>query len=254
MIALEQVHVGAGTLVLRPESWDYGIARSVMLDNEYQLPDSFCADDLIIDIGAHIGAFACACLQRGAGKVIAFEPEPDNFALATSNLAIHGDQCELHAEAVWRSDGDEFMTLQLRRARHPLNTGGHDVLGDDTATWEGLEVPGVALDTVLARLDGPVRLLKIDTEGAEYPVLLTATRLAQVMAIAGEYHRLGPASVHGGSSHRMRVMGMDHYNGEALFAHLRMQGFEVESKLDPSGSLDHGLFFAHRPGWALCSR
>ena len=46
----------------RPGTLDRLIARSVLLDNEYRLPDRFEAGDLVIDVGAHVGSFATACL------------------------------------------------------------------------------------------------------------------------------------------------------------------------------------------------
>jgi FkbM family methyltransferase len=228
-------------LSLRPESWDYGIARSILLDNEYRLPERFSADDLILDIGAHVGAFAYACLQRGAGRVMAFEPDPDNARLAAANLAPYADRCELQSTAVWRSDR-AADSLCLRRARHCLNTGGHDVLSD---RGDGLRIEAIALDAVLSRLQGTVRLLKIDCEGAEYPILLTATRLDRVEAIAGEFHLFGPMSEHGEVTERMRVDGVERYDAETLAAHLHAQGFRVE--IVQQGAADHGLFFAQRP-------
>jgi hypothetical protein len=65
------------------------------LVEDTRLPERFSPDDIIIDIGAHIGAFAYACLQRGAGRVIAFEPEPENYALPRLSLLTpeNGDFC-----------------------------------------------------------------------------------------------------------------------------------------------------------------
>ncbi|KRA81919.1 hypothetical protein ASD78_01200 [Lysobacter sp. Root667] len=228
-------------LWLRPDSWDYGIVRSVVHDNEYRLPQRFDADDLILDIGAHIGAFAHACLQRGAGRVVAFEPERDNFALATANLQAYGERCVLRAAAVWRSD-IAVPRLGLRRARLRRNTGGHDVLA---APGKGATVAAVALDEVLAGLARPVRLLKIDCEGAEYPILMTARRLDRVEAIVGEFHAFGVDSEHG-----LPPVHIDGWAGLGcdawgLAEYLRGQGFEVDL-VRWAAQADHGLFFAHR--------
>jgi len=240
--------VGEVALTLRPDSWDYGIARSVLVDDEYRLPARFAAADVVLDIGAHIGSFACACLQRGAGRVIAYEPDPDNAAIAAENLRPFAARAELHAAAVWRSDrtGDR---LRLRGARHRLNTGGHDVLSDAD---DGMPIAVVALDDVLARLRGRVRLMKIDCEGAEYPILMTAARLDRVDAIVGEYHLFSARSEHGEAGARMRVDGVERYDAESLAARLRAHGFEVEVAAAPSR--DHGLFFARRAGRRIGGR
>ena len=57
--------------------------------NEYGLPDGFTADDVIVDVGAHICSFTRACLDRGAGIVIACEPYPLSFELLKQNCAYY---------------------------------------------------------------------------------------------------------------------------------------------------------------------
>lgn len=238
-----QVRLDDGSMLrLRPESWDYGIARSVLLDNEYRLPDTFDANDLIIDIGAHIGAFSHACLRRGAGRVIAFEPEPANFSLAMENLAPFAEAIDLRAEAVWRSDRPS-EPLHLRSASERLNTGGHRVVSD---RGQAHRVRAVSLDDVLSRLARRVSLLKIDCEGGEYPILLTASRLDLVEAIVGEFHRLGPGSVHGDVDESMRADGFDLLDERVLISHLSTQGFDVDIARCEEKSPDHSLFFARR--------
>lgn len=239
-----------GGFSLRPESWDWGIARAVVVNNEYRLPERFRETDVVIDIGAHIGSFAYACLRRGAGKVISFEPDPENAALAARNLAHFGSRCELHAAAVWRSDG-RVPNLLLGRAKERLNTGGHSVVSDGG----GVAVPVIALDAVLASLAGPIRLLKIDCEGAEYPILFTSRHLDRVASIVGEFHRIGPGSEHGDVTAAVQVDGVARYDEVSLAQHLRARGYEVELAYDRDGDRekDHGLFFAHASGDDRCS-
>ena len=50
----------------RPETTDSAIFTNVVDDNEYNLPQSFEPDDIVVDIGAHIGGFSYAALERGA--------------------------------------------------------------------------------------------------------------------------------------------------------------------------------------------
>ena len=85
-----------------------------------------------------------------------------------------------------------------------------------------------------------IRLLKIDCEGAEYPILLTTTQLHLVDEICGEYHNL-PAEItapwgFGGTVDINR-----------LADHLVANGFEVDiMPYTGSGSNAGGLFFARR--------
>ena len=85
----------------RPNSGDRGIFIEVCLQNEYRLPPNFEPDDVIVDIGGNVGAFAHACLTRGAGRVICCEPEPGNVAILRQNLARWGDRVEIIPAAVW---------------------------------------------------------------------------------------------------------------------------------------------------------
>src|SRR5262249_49186033 len=84
---------------LRPGTNDDVIYNSVVTGTEYRLPDRLAPDSVVIDIGAHVGAFSYLALTRGAGSVYAFEPEPSNLAWARVNLAPFGDRVRLSSRA-----------------------------------------------------------------------------------------------------------------------------------------------------------
>src|SRR3954465_9552533 len=92
----------------RDGTLDRTIFNIVVLFNEYRLPDSFAAGDIVIDIGAHIGAFAHAVLSRGCENVTCIEADRENFEIAAQNLAlsIKSGHVELVRGAAWRSDGN----------------------------------------------------------------------------------------------------------------------------------------------------
>lgn len=225
----------------RPGTLDRLIARSVLLDNEYRLPDRFEAGDLVIDVGAHVGSFATACLLRGAGRVIAFEPVPSNHALLSVNLARFGNRAEARPAAVWRSDAPPTL-LRVVASPDAANTGGGNVFGG--ATPAGLSAPALPLDAVIAGAlassgAGRVRMVKVDCEGSEYPVLLTATRLDRVDEICGEYHEvLDPVPA-------ARVGSHVAYGRDTLVGHLSALGFRVTTVTDPVHG-GNGLFWARR--------
>ena len=73
-------------LAYRPGTQDELAIREVLFGNEYRLPAKFGADDRIVDIGAHIGMFAVACLERGARRLWCYEPVQANFDLLDTNL------------------------------------------------------------------------------------------------------------------------------------------------------------------------
>src|SRR5262245_20643832 len=93
----------------RPGTVDRQIFKGVFVTNEYELPPRFLDSDVVIDIGAHIGSFAHAAVQRGCRRVHCFEPDADNCRRAETHLRsyIDADWVRLSQTAVWRSDAND---------------------------------------------------------------------------------------------------------------------------------------------------
>jgi len=163
---------------------DRRVFREVVVGDVYRLP-AFARGDLVLDVGAHAGSFALAALRRGAGRVVCCEPDPDNFAVLRHNLAPFGKKAVLLNCAVWRSDRPEGR-LRLFNPIDPRNTGAVQARADGP----GPAVDAVPLDDLLAEVAcrRRVRLLKLDCEGAEWPILFTASRMSCVDEVCGEYH------------------------------------------------------------------
>jgi O-antigen chain-terminating methyltransferase len=227
----------------RPLTDDYTIFEDVVDSNEYALPIKFDRQDVLIDVGAHIGSFSYAALNRGAGKVYAYEAHPVNHAIARKNLERFGARAECRNLAVWRSDvpSQTLFNDRLNNKSGP-NTGGLAVVYND----DGLPVQTVGLDDILREatggFKGKVRLLKIDCEGAEYPILFSAKHLNVVEEICGEYHEIDPEVV----PERARVEGMpDRLDSHALKNFLEGAGWFVEiNPVSADGRLGH---FSARP-------
>jgi len=238
-------HTG-GYPLLRPNTMDADVWASVVRDYA-AAPRRFAPDDTVIDIGCHIGSFSALAAMRGAGKVLAFEANRDNFEIARQNLACF-PQCDVQNLAVWRSDLSHSEPLLFTPSTDPTNTGGGSVLFERVEVSRRFggyvaaaapvaqeacaaapeiathPIASVALDEILAGLPS-VRCLKIDAEGAEFPILLTATRLDRVVEIIGEFHecvadqaRLFRASA---------AVERGEFRIDRLAAALRAQGFFV---------------------------
>jgi FkbM family methyltransferase len=229
---------------LTPQEAD--VFHYIVTANEYQLPDRFPPDSLVIDIGANIGIAAYACLARGAGKVLAFEAVPGNAERCTAALAGYGDGIDVRNLAVWRSDVPPASV----RVTAPPWYDGWDGTGVTVMPRTGnqIEVASISLDAVLLALQRRVNLLKIDCEGAEWPILLTSTRLDQIDAMVGEYHEIGfpgayyPDPVPAAA----QVNAATAYRIADLVAYLAGQGFLVRYYEHVKGQSGIGLFFATR--------
>ena len=230
-------------ILFRPGTSDENTWKSVVDHDEYGLAlldPPLGTEDVVLDIGAHIGAFAYACLQRGAGLVVGVEPDTDNVNYARHNLHT---ACRAEARSVlitcaaWRSD---MLSAVLRYAPVGVNTGGGNTLGDD-----GHQVFGAPFDRLVEMASnlspsGRLRLLKIDCEAAEWPILLTSHRLHRVNAIVGEYHVIQDVS-------RFPAAAVDNhrvYDALTLAATLERAGFDHEITPAQNGL---GLFRASRP-------
>jgi FkbM family methyltransferase len=134
--------------------------------------------DVAIDAGAHIGFFTMhmADAVGGSGRVYAFEPLDTNAVLLERSIAENqfSDRIVFQRAAVGATSGTATLTFPLET----LNSGGAYLLRDGTAALAGnqkRQVPLVALDTLEIRR--PVRLIKMDVEGAEPLVVRGASRI-----------------------------------------------------------------------------
>jgi FkbM family methyltransferase len=127
--------------------------------------------DVAVDVGAMIGYYTVILAKHveAHGRVYAFEPDPENFALLEDNLRMNG-----YGHVVSRNVlvGAESGRGRLWRA--PSNRGDHHAFA--TNGRDAVDVDVVALDDVI---DEPVDLVKIDVQGYEGYVLAGMRRLIE---------------------------------------------------------------------------
>ena len=114
-----------------------------------------------IDAGAHVGIFTRR--MRVFSEVLAFEPDPVNYACLVENTAMFPNVKPIHA-ALGRTNGWGCVQVDYQpnsgaRSFVPLNDG---------------EIRVFPIDLFLT---SPVKLIKIDTQGAEHDILLGANML-----------------------------------------------------------------------------
>jgi FkbM family methyltransferase len=171
--------------------------------------------DTVLDVGAHIGSFTWLAFELGAGRVVSVEPFPPSNELLRRNVQRYGQRSRVFDCAVWHCEG--VVDLALPYADE--HTGAWRVVHGGGAC----KVPCKPLDAIIEEAigDAPIRLLKIDCEGGEYPGLLTCRRLGQIREIVGEYHDV-PCVLEA-----VRVPGQGRPRIAVLARHLEAAGFRV---------------------------
>lgn len=176
--------------------------------------------DLVIDVGANIGAFSClAAHSHPKAQVYAFEPSAPHADLLAENVALNRlDNIVLHRKAVTR-DGREVIFSQFGAG----GASGIVLQGDGPST----RLQSVTLDCVDFASAASL-FLKLDCEGAEGEIIeWICDQLARLPArtmIACEYHHWCPISLDG------------------LLQTLRAHGFEAK----PRVLFDESYLFATR--------
>jgi FkbM family methyltransferase len=236
----------------RPNTTDQEIFEDVAVANCYRLPKHFSKDDVLIDIGAHVGSFSYAALSRGAGLVVACEVDPENAAALRTNLSEFIDNGRLIVKniAISRSDLKE-QTVYLGEYsgdEEIKNTGGLGVIFPQS----GQSMPAIGLDALLDEIkprlhNKGVRLLKLDCEGSEWPILMTSKRLHLIQEMCGEFHELG--GKYNDEIPPFSFGGLKEFTATTLKRELRKAGFSSACHRIRGNNRQLtccGLFFASR--------
>ncbi len=134
------------------------------------------ADEVVWDVGAHIGSFALrAMLDQRVREVHAFEPDPMQSEILSYNFRLNKGGT-VHRMGL----GNERGTRKLYRGPR-ANLGLSSFLENSLAAQLGHQVVEVecyrADDLVFSGNIIPPTLLKVDAEGWEFQVLLGARRI-----------------------------------------------------------------------------
>ncbi|MFH1520143.1 MAG: FkbM family methyltransferase [Candidatus Micrarchaeota archaeon] len=199
---------------VRAGTVDRYVLNEVVFRRGY-FPDGFSIEknDTVVEIGGHIGIFTVlAARMAPQGKVYTFEPNPDNFQMLGTNLAMNRvGNVIARQEAVSDTSGSVSLYLDHR------NTGGHSIHQSDN-TGTGITVRTTTLADIISqnRLE-KIDFLKMDCEGAEYEIFRSVPLevLAMVRKIAMECHDQGEGR-----------------NSRLMVGLLRRHGFDVVVKTE----------------------
>ena len=174
---------------------------------------------MVIDIGAHIGIFLIY-ISKKVKKIFAYEPVPENFSILEQNIKLNrlDNKTKIFNLAVSDSNADSKIYFSQ------INTAGHSIYekNDKYVTIKSITLKNIFDNNNIESCD----LLKIDTEGSEYRILLNLPKayFDRIKKIHLEHHKFDT--------------GNPNYNCEFLSKFLKAKGFNVVIK-------DH-ILLAHK--------
>jgi FkbM family methyltransferase len=160
-----------------------------LVSDTYRLKEiGFAPGDVVLDLGGHVGIVSIYLAKKYPFlKIYAYEPSPDNYRHFLDNLDANGiSNVQVFNQAVTA----EGRTLNMI-AYYECNSGGA------TGQLREMKLPhrvnfeaqSTTLDSIFRERNiEACKLLKVDVEGSEYEVLMTAGCLNKVEFLAGEFH------------------------------------------------------------------
>jgi len=136
------------------------IFEEIFLTGVYDI-DIQCVES-ILDIGANTGLFVLRAKERWPdAKIVAFEPEPGNYAALCETIKANEMKGVTAVQAAVAAEGGFVMLY-----RDPRNIGRHSIVFKQSG--DSLKVPSRTISDALSLCpNGRCDLMKVDCEGAE---------------------------------------------------------------------------------------
>jgi len=169
---------------LRVNSTDLMAFTHVWLLKEYERPGfDIKNNDIIIDVGGHIGLFAIFSSQFcKSGKIYCFEPIKENFDMLKANIELnHITNIVPTNVAVSKDDGKVTIYLNEDESGHSMYVTG----------TKSVQVESISLQTIFDLHNiGSCDFLKVDCEGEEYAIMdsLPSAYYDKIKKMCIEYH------------------------------------------------------------------
>jgi FkbM family methyltransferase len=192
--ALRRSSLRTGEAVFRSDAANLSLAGQADLSNlwaifgreEYPV---FPDDECIMDIGANVGMFSVFAARRAPhSRITALEPVRSTFATLARNVnqSKLEDRISLINAAV--ASTDRRQRIYLGPSSDVASLYPNPSSADQISEW----IDARGINTILHDERGPVSLLKMDCEGAEWEILefAEAECFKKVRRLYVEYHAL----------------------------------------------------------------
>jgi FkbM family methyltransferase len=226
------------SLVSGPDEPLINLIKEIFVDDCYRLAElQLRPGEVIVDIGANVGAFALAAARMfPQAPIICVEPAAGAYAFLEKNVrGNHLSQVGTINAACGASSGEQMLYARQLQKRNPTTWSTFYKMDNYGSVFAPLDkVPVFSLDDLFSTYEiDACGLLKLDCEGAEYEILLNASRLvlSKIRQISMEYH-----------------VGLTDHTPAELGSWLDHCGFAIEQQplLDEEG----GYLYAWRDGSA----
>jgi FkbM family methyltransferase len=196
--------------IITPVLLDWGVWER---SESQELAETLRTGDTFIDVGGDFGWYTVigAKAVGPTGRVIVFEPIPENLDYLRRNVAAN--RCEnVTVEALALSNKRAKLTFHLSEK----NLADHSMLESGDRSGGTLEVEATTLDEYLKDYSGKIALIKIDTQGAEGYIV---DGMAQTMAMHPEMAIL--------IEYTPSALRQTGYDPEAFVRKFHEQGYDV---------------------------
>ena len=162
------VEVNGVKIFLHPQ--EEFVSESLLRDNAYEafetkiLCEEIKPGHVVLDIGANIGYYTllAAKLVGEQGRVFAFEPEHQNFALMNKSVKANGfHNVTLVRKAVYNATGPQTLYI------NQWNRGDNRIFESSDDDWPSVTIDATRLDDYFANYQGSIDFIKMDIQGAE---------------------------------------------------------------------------------------
>jgi FkbM family methyltransferase len=225
-----EVILRSGNKISAPENTScfIGLVEDIFFNNIYTPPGfSIENNDVVVDIGAHVGTFTLFAASKTKNMVYAFEPFAINFEFLNKNIHTNKlNNISTYNNLVSDKIGIERLFL-LENSRE------HLIFNKNENTRPYLDVSSITLKYIIDNIIGnkfkQIDFLKLNCEGAEGLILLSTpiNYFLNIKKIVMEFHdTLSP---------------LKHNEVQEL---LKKVGFVTELNWD--GNLSSGYIYARR--------
>ncbi len=188
-------------------SGDFGVTLEAESTGEYEPVTTDLLESLLqegmtfVDVGAHVGLFTVPAAKwvSDSGRVVAFEPHPDNYAMLVGNIASNGFSEVIEANQSAVSEENKPVHLHMST----FNTGDHQLFHQGGRNT--IEVQCTTLDDYF-ETGTKVDVIKMDVQGAEAAAFRGMRRVLQDNHAIQVVWELSPAQLEDAGSSAEEVL------------------------------------------------